>query len=143
DDAAIEATVGFLHGAITDAAEPGLDSGVLGTLSLDVLPGGVALTGITGSATVALDLVVDVGNNFPDLGATFVLDWADLQEQPEARFQDVHISLDGAVARILGPLVNAMEPVLNAIDPITNVLTEPLPVLDQLGIDVNLIGLAE
>lgn len=114
-----------------------LSGSTSGGYSASIVPGS-----LDASADVYLHLTTDFGGNFPDVSTNFVMEW-DLGSDPDVRFEDVSITLGGFFSSFLAPVVERLEPVNSLLTPIFDIFQTPIPGLDQLGVDVTLLDVAE
>jgi len=140
----VDLQVGFLSFTAEDL---GSSLGVNFSVDLSESGGGLAAnidsTSLTGNVDLLLHLETSIGSNFPNLSANFVLDWDFLNDgAPSVSFEDVSIGLGQFVSGLLSPVVERIEPILELVEPVLDVLTTDIPGLDQIGIDLSLLDIA-
>lgn len=136
----------------------------LGRMSFDVLVGAEA------SAELAMTLGIAGDNGgFPQIKADFLLDWA-IDGSPAAgiqpvslfnppagfnfsksiqsglqvvEFRDVSLDMGAYITDVVGPIVRKIQEVTAPVQPIIDIVTTPLPVLSDLGLDITLLDIAK
>ncbi len=79
-----------------------------------------------------------------DLSVDWSFDGKDLTGSvPEITYGNVEVELGGFLGNVLAPLLARIEPILDPIEPVLDILTSEIPVIDDLGVHVTLLGLAE
>jgi Ca2+-binding RTX toxin-like protein len=132
----------------------------LGRMGFDV--------GVQADATVALAMTLGIAGDdggFPQIQADFFLDWAiGTPENPISlfdnnddfdfgssiqdglkvvEFRDVALDAGSYISDVVGPLVKKVQQVTEPVQPIIDIVTTPLPVLSDLGLDITLLDIAE
>ena len=153
---------------IRNSADPNdqrLGLSELGKLGFDVLVGAEA----SAELGMTLGIAGDQGG-FPQIQADFLLDWAIDGDPDQAGIQPIslfspppgfsfgrsiqdglkivefrNVSLDvGAyLSDVVGPIVRKVQEVTEPVQPIIDIITTPLPVLHDLGLDITLLDIAK
>ncbi|MEZ6120468.1 MAG: calcium-binding protein [Pirellulaceae bacterium] len=102
------------------------------------------------AAIVDWELIASINGNaaLPQLKTGFNLDWTvgsfgALGNAPQIEFANVQMNLGSFLHEFLGPIVNKVNSTLDPVRPVLKVLTEPIPVISDLGGPVTLLGLAD
>ena len=149
----------------SDANDTRLGLSELGRMGFDVLVGADA------SAELAMTLGIAGDNGgFPEIQADFILDWR-IDGDPNApgvqminlfsppagfsfgrsiqdglqRVEFLNVSLDvgSYISDVVGPLVKKIQEVTEPVQPIITIVTTPLPVLSDLGLEITLLDIAK
>ena len=162
------AQLGFLELAVVNnrtevAAEfdvdldPGSDgritlSEIFSTPLTTFFTGNVLEGGVDNNKAAIIDwqLTASINGNaaLPQMRTGFNLDWTvntfgDLATAPTIEFSDVEMNLGSFLSDFLGPIVDKVNDTLEPIRPVLDVLTEPIPVISDLGGPVTLLDLAD
>ena len=109
---------------------------------------------LTGDAGIHLKLELGTFNGAgPSVSGDLNFDWpfvkadtkdstATFGDTPSLAIDNVTVYVGSFIYNLVGPLFNEVQQVLAPVEPLLNLLTEDLPVLSSLGIDVNLLDLA-
>ncbi len=150
EDFHVTATIGFLHGEIRDGSskDSDLHSQLSAQLIVDITDTAPFYGKVDFDATADVALQLDAGfdENFPGIGADFLMHFGGLKPEdpaPTVEFTNVHVNLGSAISGILQPILEHILPLLQPIQPIVDFVTEPIPVVSDLGAgDVTLLGIA-
>ena len=107
-----------------------------------------SVTGLTGCAGMRFDIAAKTADWLPKFKFDLSIDWNfdghDLAGSvPEITYGQVKVELGGFLGNVLAPLLAKLEPILDPIEPVLDLLTSEIPVIDDLGVHVTLLGLAE
>src|SRR5262249_33695403 len=118
---------------------------------------------------MTLGLTGDQGS-FPELQANFFLDWAidgdpniagsqpiSLFNPPEGcsfggsiqdglkfvGFKDVGLDLGTYISNVVKPILEKIQDITDPVQPIIDIVTTPLPILSDLGLDITLLDIAK
>lgn len=144
----IEATIGFLRGWIKDGSsmDDSLHTQLSAQLVVDITDTGYGNTDFNVTADVAFQLDAGFDENFPGIGADFHMRFAGLDPDdpaPTVEFKNVRVNLGSAISGILQPILEHILPLLQPIQPVVDFVTEPIPVVSDLGAGpVTLLGIA-
>jgi Ca2+-binding RTX toxin-like protein len=149
DGAQINAQIGFLRMSLSDGLgeSPADDERSHLTFGVDIDFGpnfSINQTELTGNAELLLHLQSEVNEYLPSIGADFILQYDFTSgDAPEARFENVSIGLGDLATKLLNPIVEILEPVIEPISAVTGLLTNPIPVISDLGLgDVSVMDIA-
>jgi len=112
---------------------------------------------LNGSANVNLNLVTNFNGvkGLPSLHSDFNLGWTfnDAEANPSqvqtfgsvpiVAFNNVELDLGSFFSDFAQPIIGEIQKVTQPFEPIINVLKTDLPVLDQFGVDINLLDIAK
>ncbi|MCH5377390.1 MAG: hypothetical protein JJ992_25805, partial [Planctomycetes bacterium] len=149
----------------TDPMDKRLGLSELGRMGFDVLVGAEA------SAELAMTLGIAGDNGgFPQIQADFFLDWhidgdpntagiqmVSLFDPPPdfdfgrsiqdglqvVEFRNVSLDVGSYISDVVGPLVRKIQDVTAPVQPIIDIVTTPLPVLSDLGLEITLLDIAK
>jgi Ca2+-binding RTX toxin-like protein/outer membrane protein OmpA-like peptidoglycan-associated protein len=148
-----------------NAADERLGLSELGNLGFDVLIAADASVELA----MTLGLTGDQGS-FPELQANFFLDWAidgnpnvdgsqpiSLFNPPEGfsfgrsiqdglkfvGFKDVGLDLGTYISNVVKPILEKIQDITEPVQPIIDIVTTPLPILSDLGLDITLLDIAK
>ncbi|MDV6029537.1 MAG: hypothetical protein F9B45_05405 [Phycisphaera sp. RhM] len=152
--------------SLLDILIENVNTGLAGSFAIDIgnAQGRVKLADLLGGRGLDLssdfDASIDVDMNltagfggsaqFPSLRTNFVVDWdlvdenpvtGGLSTSPIVQFNQVQISLGSFLGDFLSPIVENIQATLAPLDPVLDLLTQQLPVFDQLGLGVSLLDL--
>lgn len=139
EGANLSAQVGFLHMQITDGLGDNPEnerSRVEAGFELIFADGGqLDDVAVTGTADLRLHMQSEVNEYMPSVSADFLLHY-DLtsNEAPEVGFENVSMELGDVVSKVLGPIVEVVEPLIEPLDFVMNLISEPIPVISDLGL---------
>ncbi|MFB2879851.1 calcium-binding protein [Floridanema aerugineum] len=108
---------------------------------------------LTANADVNLNLATSFGDSakFPKLSSDFNLDWnfnavdiddASFGELPTIGFNNVKLDLGSFLNDFAKPIVQEVRNVTKSFDPVVNFLSQPIPVLDRVGLNLSLLNMA-
>ncbi len=105
-------------------------------------------TGLTGCAGMRFEVVAHTTDWLPKFSFDLSVDWnfdgSDLiGSVPEITYGNVEVELGGFLGKVLGPLLARLEPILDPIEPVLDLLTSEIPVIDDLGIHLSVLDMAE
>ena len=105
-------------------------------------------TGLTGCAGMRFDVTAQTTDWLPKFNFDLSVDWSfdgrDMTGSvPEITYGNVEVELGGFLAKVLAPLLAKLEPIIDPIEPVLDLLTSEIPVIDDLGVHVTLLDLAE
>ncbi len=140
EGATVAAQIGFLHMQMTDGIgeDPaeGPRSGLEVGFGLMFGPNAtIADVDVTGVADIRLHLQSEINDYLPSISTDFLLHY-DLtsDDAPDVGFENVSIELGDMVSKLLGPIVEVVEPVVKPLESVMNLLSEPIPVISDLGL---------
>ncbi|HND54582.1 MAG TPA: hypothetical protein PLV92_19355, partial [Pirellulaceae bacterium] len=151
----LTADIGFLHAKVTDGVLLDSANGPAQALNTQLVVGVVVDISsdangnlgfdadVTATADVALHIDAMIDQNFPSIGADFVMHWdvlGDNASEPTVDFKNVTIDFGGYLSSMLSPLVDFVKEVTEPIQPVVDVVTAPIPVLSDLA---HLVGLGD
>lgn len=107
-----------------------------------------SVTGLKGCAGLRFDITAQATDWLPKFNFDLSVDWdfdgGDMVGNvPEITYGNVEVELGGFLGNVLAPLLARLEPILDPIEPVLDILTSEIPVIDDLGIHVTVLGLAE
>jgi len=108
---------------------------------------------LTANADVNLNLATSFGDSaqFPKLSSDFNLDWnfnaADIDDAnfgslPTVGFNNVKLDLGSFLSDFAKPIVQQVRNITRPLEPVIDVITSPLPLLDEFGINISLLDIA-
>ncbi|CAM5793933.1 LEPR-XLL domain-containing protein [Rhizobacter fulvus] len=128
----------------------------LGRMSFDVL--------FAAEASVELAMTLGIAGDdggFPQIQADFLLDWnlpqfsllnpndgfqfgSAIQDGLKlVEFRNVSLDVGSYLSNVVSPLVEKIQEITEPIQPIIDIVTTPLPVLSDLGLDITLLDIAK
>lgn len=133
---------------VVDMTDPNRD----GMLKPNELTGGSLIdfnnTTLDGDADFKVEFAADVSAWLPSIRGDLDIEWSfvgpDLDGNvPEIEFSNVEIVVGTFLTQILSPVLEKLDPILDALEPVLDVLRADLPVLDDLGVEVSLVSIAQ
>ena len=133
---------------VVDMTDPNRD----GMLKPNELTGGSLIdfnnTSLDGDADFKVEFAANVSAWLPSIRGDLDIEWSfvgpDLDGNvPEIEFSNVEIVVGTFLTQILSPVLEKLDPILDALEPVLDVLNADLPVLDDLGVEVSLISIAQ
>jgi Ca2+-binding RTX toxin-like protein len=145
---AVTGSAAFHAEFVVDMTDPNQD----GMLKPSELTGGSLIdfdnTTLDADADFRIEFDANVSAWLPSIRGDLDIEWsfvgADLDGNvPEIEFSNVEIVVGTFLTQILSPVLEKLDPILDALDPVLDVLSTNLPVLDDLGVDVSLVSIAQ
>jgi len=104
-------------------------------------------TKLTGGADVNLNLVTSFNGakDLPSIHSDLDLDWSldNASSAPTIAFNNMKLDLGSFFNGFAEPIVDAVDKIIAPFEPVRKVLTTNIPGLDKIGIDINLLDIAE
>jgi Ca2+-binding RTX toxin-like protein len=145
---AVTGSAAFHAEFVVDMTDPNQD----GMLKPSELASGSLIdfdrTTLDADADFKIEFDANVSAWLPSIRGDLDIEWSfvgpDLDGNvPEIEFSNVEIVVGTFLTQILSPVLEKLDPILDALDPVLDVLSANLPVLDDLGVDVSLISIAQ
>ncbi|MFN9985458.1 MAG: calcium-binding protein, partial [Pirellula sp.] len=145
---AVTGSAAFHAEFVVDMTDPNQD----GMLKPNELASGSLIdfdrTTLDADADFKIEFDANVSAWLPSIRGDLDIEWSfvgpDLDGNvPEIEFSNVEIVVGTFLTQILSPVLRRLDPILDALDPVLDILSQNLPVLDELGVDVSLISIAQ